>query len=118
MNTEKIIEEVDETKQERQEAALDTLYPKPPASTPAPAEVLDSPGESTGSAERNSTLTELIEAVKVAISSRVNRLNADNTKDGSQPGVNLHGTRLHQAANVVLAEMDNFVLFLKKEGLE
>lgn len=105
---------------EKQEAALDNLFPK---SEGAPSEV-EQPAvlagvETKDCQTKEPSLIEQIASIRASLSERVKKLNVTNTKDGSRSDVAaVHGTRLIQRFNVVDGELKSFAEFLAKEGHE
>ena len=106
---------------DKKEAALDTLFPKPEASSGStPVEALPLAGVGTGSCEAaEQPLSSQINTLRAVLAERVEKLNIANVKDGSRSDVAaVHGTRLIQRFNVLDEELESFANFLAKEGHE
>lgn len=107
--------EQEEIKEEKQEAALDTLYPKPAASASAPAEVPEAPPVVSNARAK---ITDLIQSLRSILMPSCAEYNKVRSDDGSKAGVHIENTRLMMLARDLDQNLESFGKFLKAEGLE
>lgn len=108
------IKAVETIADEKKEAALDTLYPKP--ENPSTGKAEEVPASVGGDSEKTLSLT--LSTIRASLAERIEKINRATTKDGSAAGVGNHGTRLMAMWKNLDKEIDNFANFLAKEGHE